>query len=310
MFKIKLIKPIFWDQSGFNFFSFILTPLSIITFLVNFLKKFVKKKKLSSKTICVGNIYLGGTGKTQLVIELNNILKKKYKISVIKKFYENQLDEQKLLKSKTNLILVKNRVNGINNIKNANSVLIFDDGLQDKSIAYDLSIVCFSSINGIGNGKLLPAGPLREQLSELNKYNVVFINGNKNKKLESKIRLINKDIKIFYGKYFLKNKKNFSSKLNYLAVCGIGTPKNFFNLLSQNKINIKKKIIFPDHFQYKLSDVRNLTNIAKKNKLKIVTTEKDFMKLRKFKNFNIKYTNVVLKINNLNKLEKMFKNYL
>ena len=290
MFKIKLIKPIFWDQTGFNFFSFILTPLSIITFLVNFLKKIVKKKKLSSKTICVGNIYLGGTGKTQLVIELNNILKKKYKISVIKKFYENQLDEQKLLKSKTNLILVKNRVNGINNIKNANSVLIFDDGLQDKSIAYDLSIVCFSSINGIGNGKLLPAGPLREQLSELNKYNVVFINGNKNKKLESKIRLINKDIKIFYGKYFLKNKKNFSSKLNYLAVCGIGTPKNFFNLLSQNKINIKKKIIFPDHFQYKLSDVRNLTNIAKTNKLKIVTTEKDFMILRKFKNFNIKYT--------------------
>ena len=310
MFKIKLIKPIFWDQTGFNFFSFILTPLSIITFLVNFLKKIVKKKKLSSKTICVGNIYLGGTGKTQLVIELNNILKKKYKISVIKKFYENQLDEQKLLKSKTNLILVKNRVNGINNIKNANSVLIFDDGLQDKSIAYDLSIVCFSSINGIGNGKLLPAGPLREQLSELNKYYVVFINGNKNKKLDSKIRLINKDIKIFYGKYFLKNKKNFSSKLNYLAVCGIGTPKNFFNLLSQNKINIKKKIIFPDHFQYKLSDVRNLTNIAKTNKLKIVTTEKDFMKLRKFKNFNIKYTRVVLKINNLNKLKKTLKNYL
>ena len=207
------------------------------------------------------------------------------------------------------MILVKNRVNGINNIKNANSVLIFDDGLQDKSIAYDLSIVCFSSINGIGNGKLLPAGPLREQLSELNKYNVVFINGNKNKKLESKIRLINKDIKIFYGKYFLKNKKNFISKLNYLAVCGIGTPKNFFNLLSQNKVNIKK-IIFPDHFQYKLSDVRNLTNIAKKNKLKIVTTEKDFMKLRKFKNFNIKYTRVVLKINNLNKLKKTLKNYL
>ncbi len=208
------------------------------------------------------------------------------------------------------MILVKNRVDEINNIKNANSVLIFDDGLQDKSIAYDLSIVCFSSINGIGNGKLLPAGPLREKLSELNKYNAVFINGNKNKKLESKIRLINKDIKIFYGKYFLKNKKHFSSKSNYLAVCGIGTPKNFFNLLNQNKINIKKKVIFPDHFQYKLSDVRNLKSIAKKNKLKIVTTEKDFMKLRKFKNFNIKYTNVVLKINNLNKLEKMFKNYL
>ena len=310
MFKIKLIKPIFWNQSGFNFFSFILTPLSIITFLVNFLKTFIKKKKFSSKTICVGNIYLGGTGKTQLVIELNNILKKNYKVSVIKKLYENQLDEQKLLKNKTNLILVKNRANEINDIKNIKSVLIFDDGLQDKSISYDLSIVCFSSINGIGNGKLLPAGPLREQLSQLNKYDIVFINGNKNKKLESKIRLNNKDIKIFYGKYFLKNKKQFSSKSNYLAVCGIGTPENFFDLLRQNKINIKKKIIFPDHFQYRLSDVKNLKSIAKKNKLKIITTEKDFMKFKKFKNFDIEYTSVILKINNLNKLKNMLKIYL
>ena len=91
-----------------------------------------------------------------------------------------------------------------------NSVAIFDDGLQDKSIKFNLSIVCFNSLIGVGNGRLLPAGPLRESLSELKNYDAVFINGKKNSKLLKKIKFYNKNIKIFSGQYVLKNKKNFS----------------------------------------------------------------------------------------------------
>ena len=108
------------------------------------------------------------------------MLKKKYNISVIKKDYKNQVDEQDLLKKKTNLILAKQRIQGIKKIKKSKEIAIFDDGIQDKSINYDLSIVCFNSINGIGNGKLLPSGPLREKLSELKNYDSVFINGKSN----------------------------------------------------------------------------------------------------------------------------------
>ena len=76
---------------------------------------------------------------------------------------------------KTNLIVSKNRIDGLKIIDNSKKVVIFDDGLQDKSIKYDLSIVCFNTSNGVGNGKLLPAGPLREQLNELNNYDAVFL---------------------------------------------------------------------------------------------------------------------------------------
>ena len=306
---MKLFKPKFWDKN--NVIVFILWPLTLITRLVILIKNYKTSHKTNIKSICVGNIYLGGTGKTQLVIKLNEILKKKYKIFIIKKYYKNQIDEQKLLSKKANLILPKNRIFSLNKIKNLKKNLaIFDDGLQDKSLSYNLSIVCFSSITGIGNGKLLPAGPLRESLSKLSDYSAVFINGKKNKYLENKIKKYNKNIKIFSGEYFLKNKNNFDLKSKYLVFCGIGTPESFFKLLKENKIKIEKKIVYPDHYNYKFSDIDKIKKIAKENKLKILTTEKDFTKINKFNNFNVKFTNIDLYINNYKSFKRFIINNL
>ena len=306
---MKLFKPKFWDKN--NIIVFILWPLTLITRLIILIKNYKTSHKTNIKSICVGNIYLGGTGKTQLVIKLNEILKKKYKIFIIKKYYKNQIDEQKLLSKKANLILPKNRIFSLNKIKNSKKNLaIFDDGLQDKSLSYNLSIVCFSSITGIGNGKLLPAGPLRESLSKLSDYSAVFINGKKNKYLENKIKKYNKNIKIFSGEYFLKNKNNFDLKSKYLVFCGIGTPESFFKLLKENKIKIEKKIVYPDHYNYKFSDIDKIKKIAKENKLKILTTEKDFTKINKFNNFNVKFTNIDLYINNYKSFKKFIINNL
>tara|TARA_B100000029_G_scaffold332966_1_gene325130 strand:- start:1524 stop:2309 length:786 start_codon:yes stop_codon:yes gene_type:complete len=255
--------------------------------------------------VCVGNIYLGGTGKTQLVLKLNEILKKKYRTFVIKKKYKNQIDEQKLLSKSTNLILPNKRIDAIKKIEKSNkNIAIFDDGLQDKSIKYSMTIVCFSSVNSVGNGMILPAGPLREDLYNLKKYDIVFINGKKNPNLIKKIRKFNNKIKIYNGKYFLKNKKEFNLKAKYLAFCGIGTPENFFNLLQENKIKISKKLIFPDHFNYKTSDINKIRKLATKHSLKIVTTEKDFMKINKFRNFKVKFTDVDLSIQNNSNFKK------
>ncbi len=306
---MKLFKPKFWDKN--NIIVFILWPLTLITRLIILIKNSKTSHKTNIKSICVGNIYLGGTGKTQLVIKLNEILKKKYKIFIIKKYYKNQIDEQKLLSKRANLILPKNRIFSLNKIKNLKKNLaIFDDGLQDKSLSYNLSIVCFSSITGIGNGKLLPAGPLRESLSKLSDYSAVFINGKKNKYLENKIKKYNKNIKIFSGEYFLKNKNDFDLKSKYLVFCGIGTPESFFKLLKENKIKIEKKIVYPDHYNYKFSDIDKIKKIAKENKLKILTTEKDFTKINKFKNFNVKFTNIDLYINNYKSFKRFIINNL
>ena len=76
-------KPLFWNN--INLISLSLIPISIITLIVNFFKNLFLKKKYKIKTICVGNIYIGGTGKTSLCIEINNILKRKFRTVFIKK---------------------------------------------------------------------------------------------------------------------------------------------------------------------------------------------------------------------------------
>ncbi len=306
---MTLLKPNFWKQN--NLIVFLLWPLTLLTRLAIFLKKIKVSYKPKVNSICIGNIYLGGTGKTQLVIKINEILKKNYKVFVIKKDYKNQMDEQKLLKKKANLVLSNSRLIAVKKIKKSKkTVALFDDGLQDNSIKYNLSIVCFNSISSIGNGKLLPAGPLREDLSELKKYNAVFINGSKNKNLINKIKTYNNKIKIFYGKYFLKNKNNFNLKEKYLAFCGIGTPENFFKLLKDNKFKVTKNIIFPDHFNYTSKDIDKINKIANQNNLRIVTTEKDYMKVKKFKNFKVRYTDVDLNIEKYYNFKKFLVSYL
>ena len=139
-------KPIFWDLKKPNIFSYLLLPFTIPIIINNFFLGIQKKYKFSRiKTVCVGNIYLGGTGKTPLTIKLFDIIKKMgFDVITAKKFYSNQIDEQKLLKAKTKNIVSKRRIDAINQaVNNSNQVIIFDDGLQEKKIDYDLKIVCF-----------------------------------------------------------------------------------------------------------------------------------------------------------------------
>ena len=148
-------KPIFWDLKKPNIFSYLLLPFTIPVIINNFFLGIQKKYKFSKiKTVCIGNIYLGGTGKTPLTIKLFNIIKKMgFDVITAKKFYSNQIDEQKLLKTKTKNIVSKTRIDAINQaVNNLNQVIIFDDGLQEKKIDYDLKIVCFKKKTGLVMG--------------------------------------------------------------------------------------------------------------------------------------------------------------
>ena len=180
---MNLSKPDFWDKEK-SFISILFIPFSLIVLFFIFLrKKFTKQLVFKIPIICIGNIYIGGTGKTPLVIKLSDILKKlNYKTGVVKKFYKDQNDEQQLIRNKTKLYCFKKRKNALNRaIKDKIDVAIFDDGLQDRSINYNLKFVCFNRSKSIGNGFLIPAGPLREKIKSLKKYDAVFINGNKKK---------------------------------------------------------------------------------------------------------------------------------
>ncbi len=295
-------KPNFWQKK--NFISLLLFPLTIITFGINILKKFDIKNHFKIKTICIGNLSAGGTGKTSLAIELNKLLNTKFKTVFIKKKYLNQKDEYNLLKKKGKIISSKNRIDALKDAEKKFELAILDDGLQQKNIKYDLKIVCINSKEGFGNNFLLPAGPLRENLNELKNYNIAFLNGfKKNEKLKNKIKKINNDIKIFDAIYEPINLKKYNLKNKFLFFCGIGNPHEFEYTLKKFKFKIKEKFIFPDHYSMSDEIINNMKDIANKSKLKIITTEKDFLRLTKKQQKGINFLEVRLKIKNINKLK-------
>ena len=302
---MKLIKPKFWKTK--NFISLILYPLSAVTFLINFLKKFSIKKTFEIKTICIGNIFIGGTGKTSLAIEINELLRNKFRTVFIKKNYKNQIDEINLLNNKGEIISSSNREDALLAAsKKKYQVAILDDGLQQKNINYNLRIACFNSEYGLGNEFTLPAGPLRENLSVIKNYDLIFLNGEKNnKKILSKFKSINKDLKIFEGKYKPLNLKKFNLKKKYLMFCGIGNPHEFEQTLIKYKFNVSKKIIFPDHHKFSNIDLKKLNYNASRDNLTLITTEKDFFRLNKAQRKNIKFLKIKLEIKNREKLKKI-----
>ena len=302
---MKLIKPKFWESK--NFISFILYPLSAITFLINFTKKFSIKKNFEIKSICIGNIFIGGTGKTSLAIEINDLLRKKFRTVFIKKNYKNQIDEINLLNNKGKIISSSNREDALFTAsKKKYQVAILDDGLQQKNINYDLKIACFNSKYAFGNGYVLPAGPLRENLNIIKDYDLIFLNGEKkNKKLLSKLKSINKNLQIFEGKYKPLNLKKFDLRKKYLMFCGIGNPHEFEQTLVKYKFNISKKIIFADHHKFSNIDLKELKSNASRDNLTLVTTEKDFFRLNKTQRKNIKFLKIKLEIKDKEKLKKI-----
>ena len=301
---MKVNRPLFWNN--INIISILLYPLSLITFLINIIKKIPNKKNFKIKSICVGNLYIGGTGKTPLTIKINKILKKKYRTVFIKKKYYDQIDEQTLLKHNGNLICKKNRSIALEKAyKEKYQVAILDDGLQEKNLKYDITIACFNSSDGLGNNFLIPAGPLRELVSEIKNYDAIFLNGeNNNKKLFNYIKKINKKINIFEAKYVPTNLTKFNRKNNFVFFCGVGNPAEFQRTLKKYNFKIKDKFIYPDHYNFSDSDILDIKILAKKKNLNIITTEKDYLRLNKKNRKNIKFLKTDLNIKNIKNFSK------
>ncbi len=309
---MKIKKPYFWDLPKPNVISYLLIPFTIPIVIRNFIFKIISRKKSKKiKTICVGNIYIGGTSKTPLTIKIYEILNKLNKnIATVKKDYSNQIDEQMILKKKTSLIISKSRAEAIQQgIDKRNSILIFDDGLQDMSVEYDLKFVCFKSKNWIGNGQYIPAGPLREKISSLKRFDAVFLNGKSNnlEKIRNQIQAINSKIKIFNTFYKISNLKKYDLNSKYLIFSGIGNPTDFKDILLENGFNVVEEMVFPDHYNYKKKDFKYILDVARKKNLKIITTEKDFMKVSDEFKIEVNYLAIDLIVHNEVELQDLLK---
>lgn len=289
--------PKFWFKK--NLLSLTLLPISLIYYTIFQINKIITKTyKIKKKVICIGNLTAGGSGKTPLSIAIGKILKEmgiefvylsrgyggdnKNILELSKNNnYDPKItgDEPLILKKIATTYICKNRLKAAKEIdkKNEFSTIVLDDGYQNNSLYKNLNILVIDGSYGFGNHLLLPAGPLRQTIkSGLKVANLVVVIGDIKDSL-SKILPQNKLIK---SKIIIKNIQNYQNK-KFLAFCGIGYPKKFFDLLTKNQVLLENTIEFPDHYKYENHDLENIIEIANKKNLKIVTTEKDWVKLDK-----------------------------
>ena len=306
-------KPKFWDYPGLSIWSILLYPLSFLFLFASSVIRILKvEKKFPIPIICIGNIYVGGTGKTPLAKEIFQITKSLGKNpAFIKKYYSYLDDEINMLQKTGKTFFLNNRKNSIEVlVKKGFDLAILDDGFQDLSIYKSFSIVCFNQKQWIGNHFVIPAGPLREKLSALNRADCIIINGNKDTKIENQIYDVNKSAKIFYSKYKALDVDRFKGK-KICAFAGIGNPSNFFELLKENNLNLVKTFSYSDHHEYSYTEIENM--VKKYNDCILLTTEKDYCRIQLDsvkKGFNINYLKIRLDIENKDNFIKLIKDII
>ena len=309
---MKFLKPKYWEKKN-SLISILLLPISFfLQILLKLQRAFVSENSFKIPIICVGNIYLGGTGKTPLCIWIaKEMINVKKKPAIVKKYYIQHKDEQNLIEENTGLLFMNsNRSKAILEAERLGSdVAILDDGFQDLSIKKDLNILCFNSKQLAGNRMTFPSGPLREKLDAIKKAKIILINGEKNIKFENIIFDITKKNNIFYSKYSLLNIERFKGK-KIFAFAGIGNPNNFFDLLNENNLDVQKKLSFPDHYEFSKLELQKMIDQSIKNNFEIITTEKDYYRIKKFNFKKINYLKVTLNILEKEKFMKQILKYL
>ena len=294
---MPLKTPKFW--LGMNWQSILLFPLSFIWRLGHYLRqKNVKPEKINVPIICVGNLTVGGSGKTPVVITLCRFLSgigkspsvltrgfggnKKGPIFVNTNIHQTSDvgDEPLMMAHSLDVCVSRNRPSGakhiITNIKT--DCIVMDDGLQNPTLEKDLKVAVFDGKFGIGNGLLLPAGPMRERLEEgLQNVDVVVFNGEDETNLTRKIP---SNIPVFTGELrpddeiieVMKNRRVY-------GFAGIGNPSRFFKTLNSIGANVVGEAHFADHHPYTDTDMTQLNQEANQAGSELVTTQKDWMRL-------------------------------
>ena len=289
----------------YKLISFLLYPFSLLWIFVDKLK-FLLVKPYNSylKIICVGNINVGGTGKTPIAIFLFKTLKKigynpifltsGYKSKISKPCIANENvtlfgDEAIILKNIGTTVVSKNKLKGVKYIETLNSkkriydIIIMDDGLQNYSIVKDLCFLTVDRKSLFGNEFCLPSGPLRQSLNSCKKnIDKIIFTGNRNFEKDSnflKKDILNSYIKV--DKVYSKNK--------FLAFSGLGNNFKFIDTLRNANYDIAFTKQFKDHHNYKENEIINLIKFADDNNLRLITTEKDIVKIPKKYHLKINY---------------------
>lgn len=292
--------PTFWNKK--NLFVYCLLPFSWIYHCVTTLRfKLKKPYKSHLPVICIGNLTAGGTGKTPVSIAIADILKQKGKNpffisrgyggkvkNIIIHSYNNcakEVGDEPLLLSKIAPVAVNpDRAEAAKlAVKSGADILIMDDGFQNPGLYKDISFLVFNGKLGIGNGAVIPAGPLRETFtSGIKRASALIIIGNDETDIAKKT-----DLPVFFAD-ITAEQPNIKNK-NIFAFAGIGYPEKFYNSLKKVGLNVVNTQDFPDHHFYTEKELNKIIETAQKQNLEIFTTSKDFVKIptNMQKHFNV-----------------------
>ena len=297
--------------------SILLTPLSWLFRIISALRRFCYRRglltiyTLNVPVIVIGNISVGGTGKTPLVIWLVKQLQQAgYKPGIVSRGYRGKAqhwpqsvnansdpimvgDETVLLATHAAcpVVVAPDRVAAAKMLLNKHNcnIIVSDDGLQHYALHRDIEIIVIDGERRFGNTQCLPAGPLREPISRLNKSDIIIVNGGQTFSGEHSMKLIPQQIVNLVDQSQQWPNSGPANKTIH-AVVGIGNPQRFFITLKEMGFNLIEHV-FPDHHAY------NVNDIVFDDELPVIMTEKDAVKCRSFAKINHWFLPVTAEIN-------------
>jgi tetraacyldisaccharide 4'-kinase len=314
---LRLLKsPNFWRKDD-GVLVKLLTPISKAYALASSMRMGNTIPETATvPVICVGNVVIGGSGKTPTVGLVCDILKSNehhphilssgyggYLKNVVKvdpamHSYLQVGDESLLSANVVTTWIGKNRVNAAKAATLAGAdVLVVDDGFQNNSLVQNLKIMVVDSGQQFGNERLFPAGPLRETVEAgIKKADVILIIGDKNEHLVSRIQKTDNNARICYAKAVVMEKDMFDRGEKVIGFCGLGYPEKFRKTLSEIGFDIKDFIIFADHHPYTITESQKLIKAARNAGAKLVTTMKDYVKVPDVFKHEITVINIKLQL--------------
>lgn len=318
---IKTIEKHWYHKKNIGLFSIFL-PLGIVFALITELRywlyrlNILKKYKLPIPVVVIGNISVGGVGKTPLTKHIANELQfKNIKVGIILRGYKGSAKQPMIVTSQSDshitgdeaIIYAQNKIPvaiGVNRYAAGKlllehypnlDIILADDGMQHYKLYHDYVVAVVDATRMFGNKRLLPQGPLREPIKRLKQVNAVVMNGSTTKSSHLPCRLIiNQTVtldKIYNPITQEILDTNHLTHKNLLAIAAMGNPQRFFDLLEQNNIHPTKTMTFPDHYHYVANDIEDGFDY-------ILVTEKDYTKLAKFNNAKIWVVLIKVSLNN------------
>ena len=314
--------PQFWYEPN-TWKAKFLYPLGYFYNLLTLLRgKLAKPQSYSCLTICIGNLNVGGTGKTPTTIALaQHFLKKGLQVHVVSRGYKGKFqgtflvdpqkhksdevgDEPLLMSEFTSVWVSNKRKNGIAAAENAGAqIVLLDDGFQDPSFHKDFSLIVVDGEKGFGNKKCMPAGPLRENIVQgFKRADALVIVGQRIYKFDTfptHLKIIHSTLKpIETGMNWKEGK--------YLAFAGIADPSKFFKTLRSLGANLIDCVALSDHQKLNGQVLKRLERKANSAHAQLVTTEKDAVRLSNTYRKKVLSLPVRIEFDDKNELENLF----